>query len=422
MAEDEVNRKKREETQSTALIPRMLAAMSFLSLPGSTMSRMGDKSPAQEDIDSNKSTPSGNNSVPAFLHSQTELSVFQILPSLPATIKHKILSTAHENMVDIRAWISKHQAKDLPFAWKKNLDEGQKIIIEPRINDYDIWYIGDLHGDILACDVILHYIFEKNSSARVVFLGDLIDRQEYSLEVFSRVVWYILKYPGQILWIAGNHDIGLRYNEDSQKFISTVEPAEFSLWLNAHQEYTDLGKFYIEIAQRLPRALFLGDGLCVVHGGVPGKEQLASITTSADLCSPISLDAYTSNRLNPDKPRARGKELGWENVHAFLEKASSLLEFSVTKVLRGHDHCEKDRYLFYEQYKDNPVLTFVSLSAWTADEAYFKNLYQSIATSLIVAHHRKGLLPEIIELKIPESLITEFWEAPPATCEKDEKG
>ena len=255
-----------------------------------------------------------------------------------------------------------------------------------------------------------------------MFLGDLIDRQEYSLEVFARVVWYILKYPGQILWIAGNHDIGLRYDDDSQKFISTVEPAEFSLWLNANQEFTDLGKFYIEIAKCLPRALFLGDGLCIVHGGVPGKEQLASIATLADLCSPIALDAYTSNRLNPDKPRARGKELGWENVHAFLEKASSLLDFSVTRVLRGHDHCEKERFLFYEQYKENPVLTFVSLTAWTADEAYFKNLYQSVATSLIVAHHRKGLLPEIVELKIPQSLVTEFWEAPTATRKNDEKG
>ena len=422
MAEDKLNPPNKEETQSTALVPRMLTAMSFLVLPGSKTPHKDDDSAAEENMGDKKSTPSEKKTAPIFLYSQAELSLFQILPSLFSVIKQKILATAQENLDDIRAWISVHQAKDLPFAWKNKLDEDPKIIIDPQINDYDIWYIGDLHGDILACDVILRYIFEKSPSARVVFLGDLIDRQEYSMEVFAKVVTYILKYPGQILWIAGNHDIGIRYDDDNQKFISTVEPAEFSSWLNAHQEFTDLGKFFIEVAEHLPRALFLGDGLCVVHGGLPGKEQLASIAAFEDLGSPIALDAYTSNRLNPDKPRARGKELGWENVHAFLEKASSLLEFSVTRVLRGHDHCEKDRYLFFEQYKENPVLTFVSLSAWTEDEAYFKNLYQSIATSLIVAHHRKGLLPEIVELKIPESLVTEFWGASKATCEKDEKG
>ena len=326
------------------------------------------------------------------------------------------------NLHDVRAWISNHQAKDLPFAWKQQLNGDKKIIIESEVENYDIWYIGDIHGDILSCEVTLNFIFSKNPSATVVFLGDLIDRQPYSLEVFSKVIAYVLKYPGQILWIAGNHDIGLRYNEDSKKFISTVEPSEFSSCLNEHPEYTDLGQFFIDIAQYLPRALFLGDGLCVVHGGVPGKEQLASIVELRDLNSPIVLDAYSSNRINPDKPRARGKELGWENVHSFLEKVTSLLDFSVTKILRGHDHCEKNRYMFYEKYKENPVLTFVSLSAWTADEIYFRNLYQTIGTSLLVAHHHKGLLPEIVELKIPEKLITEFWENPNAAGEKNKKG
>ena len=345
-----------------------------------------------------------------YIKSSIELNLNQIVPSLYTLSKKEILLNARTKLQMIRDWFQTHQVKDIPFAWKEHLNNGEKILIAPETEGKDIWYIGDVHGDLLALESVTKYILEQGKDATIVFLGDLIDRQQYSFEVFLRVLDLIINNPYRILWIAGNHDIGLRFDESNQLFVSTVEPAEFSSWLNEHKEFTDIGKLFIEISSILPHAIYFKDGLCVVHGGVPGKEQLPSIVSLQDLSSQISLDAYACNRINPDKPRARGRELGWDNLCSFFEKASELLGFKVQRVLRGHDHCEEERHLFFEKYKNNPVLTFVSLSTWTPDEIYFKNYFKTLKTSLITTHHRANLLPEVVEIIIPQGLLNAFWE------------
>lgn len=352
---------------------------------------------------------SKENETPIFVKSNCSLSLYEIVPNLYDEVKKAIIQKALGREQKLKEWFSAHRVEDLPWAWEEQTRTGNKIIIDDGKEPKDIWYIGDLHGDILALESAISYIQKQNSAAHIVFLGDVIDRQEFGFEVATKILELTINNPGKILWIAGNHDIGLKYDSATDKFVSAVEPAEFSHWLNKKTNFSDFGRLFIDVVQRLPRAMFMQDGLCVIHGGVPGKEQIININAIGDLSSNIALDAYTFNRINPEKPRARGRELGWENVKLFCDKASQLLGFPVKRLLRGHDHCEKDRHLFYEQYKDNPVLTFVTLTTWTPDELFFKNLYKCINTSLIVAHHRENHLPEIIDISIPRELIESFY-------------
>lgn len=350
---------------------------------------------------------------PVFSNTETDISLLKILPACYPTLKKELISSAERELEKVRAWKKDHQINDLPFAWKEKMaPDGGLIMVDPP-TDRDIWYVGDTHGDLLAFETAMQYILSQPGNPYIVILGDLIDRQPYSLGIFLRLISLVISHPGRIVWVAGNHDTGLNYDSGALRFRSQTSPAEFAEWLNEHPEYTDLGLFFIEIVKTLPRAIYFGDGLCVVHGGVPGMNELPDIKSFEDLYSSSTLYAYIWNRLIPDRPRRRGGELGWENVKAFLDVASDILDFPVTRILRGHDHCEKDRYLFYDQYEEKaniPVLTFVTLSAWTDSEFRMPEDQKTIATSLNVAHHRPRLLPEIVRLKLDQGIVDAFWQ------------
>ena len=70
-----------------------------------------------------------------------------------------------------------------------------------RLSDEPLWFIGDLHGDLLALEAALALIAreterERAGTARIVLLGDLFDDGGYGLETLLRVFELILDAPG----------------------------------------------------------------------------------------------------------------------------------------------------------------------------------------------------------------------------------
>lgn len=84
------------------------------------------------------------------------------------------------------------------------------MITPPETLDYPIIAIGDVHGQIEWLNRLLEQL-EKLSEwpdARLVFLGDLVDRGPGVKEVVARVLELLKEKPGSAC-VMGNHDLAL---------------------------------------------------------------------------------------------------------------------------------------------------------------------------------------------------------------------
>ena len=167
----------------------------------------------------------------------------------------------------------------IPILPEKNLIE----IIEKSIEMFSqdpillkikspIKIVGDLHGHLLdLLRIFKRFGIPPNQS--YLFLGDIIDRGEFSLETLILILILKILYPNQIFIIRGNHefecickDFGF-YDELNQIYGSSL------LW-----------KLFMNLFSCLPLLAIIDEYLCV-HGGI-GPE-INGIESIEELKRPI---------------------------------------------------------------------------------------------------------------------------------------
>jgi hypothetical protein len=286
--------------------------------------------------------------------------------------------------------------------------------------DAPLWFIGDLHGDLLALEAALvligsHAAHNVTPAPSIVFLGDLFDDEGFGLEVLVRVFELVLEAPERVCLIAGNHDEALSY--DGVRFASGVDPSDFADFLNAnltHEWIERCGKLAVRVFARAPRALFFPDGLLAAHGGFPLADLHGKLAETGDWNDTACLSDFVWTRAHPRARRklpnrySRGSQFGYEDFAAFCE-VSTVLGRPVTHMVRGHDHVE-DRYAIYPAYRANPLLTTVALARRLGRDRF--GLYER-APSL--ARYVDGAVPQVYSLHIPGDIIRELYPEQPAT-------
>ncbi len=95
------------------------------------------------------------------------------------------------------------------------------IPVTALLHRQPVWFLGDIHGDMLALEAAIAFIDAEHHDAvatglrpssvqpLLVFLGDLIDDGEHSLAVVLHVLERALSSPGTVCLLAGNHDEAL---------------------------------------------------------------------------------------------------------------------------------------------------------------------------------------------------------------------
>ncbi|MDQ3518143.1 MAG: metallophosphoesterase [Gemmatimonadota bacterium] len=279
-----------------------------------------------------------------------------------------------------------------------------------QLSDEPLWFIGDIHGDLLALDSALALIARESerenvAHARIVLLGDLFDDGGYGLETLLRVFELILERPQTLCLLAGNHDEALGYN--GARFTATVSPSDFSDFLNenlAHEWIGRAGKLAVRIVAHAPRALFFPDGLLAVHGGFPLTDLHERLAETSDWNDPQCLIDFVWTRAHPRARKklpnrtSRGSQFGYEDFAAFCA-LSATLGRPVTHMVRGHDHVD-ERYEVYPAYASTPVLTTVALS-----RRLVRELFGPFVRVPTIARWIRGSLPQVYRLHIPERLI-----------------
>jgi hypothetical protein len=280
----------------------------------------------------------------------------------------------------------------------------------------EVWFVGDVHGDLLALEAALQHIDRGGGGAddRIVFLGDLFDDGAHAAEVVLRIFELLLDGPMRITVIAGNHDEALAFS--GGRFESTVIPSDFTGWLNAqveagHPWAERLGKLIVSFFRRAPRALFFPDGLLVAHGGIPHTDLHEELARGGDWNDPRVLQDFVWLRAHPRARKripnrtTRGSEFGREDFAAFCQVATRVGR-PVSRMLRGHDHVE-ERFAVFPAWAAHPALTINAMSHRLPREVF--GPYERVP---VVARWVRGELPEVRRLFIPPELIREVYPEP----------
>lgn len=290
----------------------------------------------------------------------------------------------------------------------------------------EVWFVGDLHGDLLALEAALQHVDRSGggADARIVFLGDLFDDGVHAAEVVLRIFELVLDGPMRVTVIAGNHDEALVF--EGGRFQSTVLPSDFTDWLNTQSEAGHpwaerLGKTIVRFFERAPRALFFPDGLLVAHGGVPHTDLHPMLEAEGNWNDPRVLTDFVWLRAHPRARKripnrtTRGAELGREDFAAFCDLATRLGR-PVARMLRGHDHVE-ERFAVFPAWAAHPALTINTLSHRLPREVF--GPYERVP---VIARWVRGELPEVRRLFVPPDLVREVYPEPVEAAPAGEGG
>jgi hypothetical protein len=303
-------------------------------------------------------------------------------------------------------------------------DQYKVAPISPEIwGKAEDWYvIGDIHGDFFAFFNALKYILRANDYFKIVLLGDLVDRGPHPLECLWLILNLVAEYDKRILWLAGNHDVGIVPGKDGS-FASLVSDANFVVELNKIDSWTpfrrEFGREYIELVQDLPRAALSPDGTLFTHGGFPLVDlhkELSEKTTVEEkmtwLNSDKALQDFTWTRItNEPKKRpnrhSKGASYGYTDFEKFCDATKDF--FPVKRLVTGHEHPAGGVDELTE-WKTQRALT---LKGFGFDGNHYEHpdaFNAGYQDHLVIGRCRTNDIPEIIRIPVDRDDLTQFFD------------
>lgn len=150
--------------------------------------------------------------------------------------------------------------------FEKLADQVSKILEkEPRLirlpSQGKAVFVGDTHGDLDASQQVIQRYLKK--PYHIVFLGDYVDRGDYSDENIQYLLGLKWEHPEEIFVLAGNHE-GFMVKE--------FYPSNF--WSSiSYKEKEEYGLLF----SKLPLAATTQNGILALHGALPDLRSLEEI-------------------------------------------------------------------------------------------------------------------------------------------------
>ncbi|OHT12596.1 Ser/Thr protein phosphatase [Tritrichomonas foetus] len=206
--------------------------------------------------------------------------------------------------------------------------------VEPTLLDIEspCTIIGDLHGHVLDLFRILKTegLPNQNPKNRFVFLGDLVDRGEFS--VHTIVIVYLLKvlWPDKVFIIRGNHEFDFMASQGG-----------FQTQVNDEFSDNNIYNLFLDSFSHLPLSIRIDNSMICVHGGIGPSmfsvKQLFHIqkpfTEFGDEIIDALLWSDPSDSVEHFKPSSRGT--------GYFFSESALCEFldlsNLDILIRGHE-------------------------------------------------------------------------------------
>ena len=239
--------------------------------------------------------------------------------------------------------------------------------------------VGDIHGNLID----LFRIMNTNGyppMTKYLFLGDYVDRGEYSVEVIAFLLSLMTLFPLHVTLLRGNHE-----------FSSVNATYGFKDEIMSTYNDEDLWNEFNTVFNYLPIAAVIGDNIFAVHGGL--SEHCKYIREIESLKLPIKEDKGIVGDLvwsDPNKDvfgfsdslRGKGCLFGSLVVDDFCK------DNKIRMIIRGHQ-CV---YHGYEYLFRKRFLTVFSTSSYSYD---FPNMaaYAVIDKESKVRTHELDIIP-----------------------------
>jgi protein phosphatase len=136
-----------------------------------------------------------------------------------------------------------------------------------------VYVIGDIHGNLVDLVRILKLVGLPPQS-RLLFLGDYVDRGEYSVEVVTLLFSLLVLYPNNVFLLRGNHE----YSEVNRRYGLFDE-------IKNEFENTSIFDHINEVFSWLPIAAIVNKSIICVHGGM--SEQIKTQNDLRQIRRPI---------------------------------------------------------------------------------------------------------------------------------------
>jgi protein phosphatase len=218
--------------------------------------------------------------------------------------------------------------------------------------DEDLVVVGDLHGHILDLFRILTE-FGMPPTINYLFLGDLVDRGQFSTETAVLILTLKVLWPASVFLIRGNHE-----------FREMWESGGFTAELQALYPNDDAASEFEKVFSVLPVAALLRGTILCAHGGI--GPHFTSVQAIKGLQRPILdfegnmlrelLWSDPSPAVQDFQPSIRG--LGVLFGHRVL--ANFLWENGLTILVRAHECVDQGCLAQF----DGLVVTVFSASAY----------------------------------------------------------
>ncbi|XGW07071.1 hypothetical protein V3C99_016962 [Haemonchus contortus] len=212
--------------------------------------------------------------------------------------------------------------------------------------------LGDVHGQLYDMLDILSFIGHPPQK-RLLFLGDYVDRGDYSLETITLLLAFKLRFPKEIYLLRGNHEtrcVNRQYgffDECKRKF---------------PEKGVELWTLFQHVFNCLPMAALVGTKIFCAHGGISEDlisfKQFERIVQAYDfrvfrptdicdiglLCDLIWADPSPACSLFEESPRGVSFVFGKQAVNDFCNR------MNVDLICRAHQ-CVMEGYEFFADQK-----------------------------------------------------------------------
>ena len=214
--------------------------------------------------------------------------------------------------------------------------------------------IGDLHGHLLDLLRILS-IFLTPKRTKFLFLGDLVDRGEFSLETIILVLTMKALWPDRVYIIRGNHE-----------FLDIFSDCGFANDVMSVYRSSAVVNLFADVFGYIPLAAICKKYL-FIHGGIgPSVTKLSDISNTPRPISSFSTDIITDLLWSDPNPniisyatstRGLGHYFGIEAIDNFLKNNN------IECIVRGHQCIEDGVRSMY----GGKVITVFSASSYCGD-------------------------------------------------------
>lgn len=244
--------------------------------------------------------------------------------------------------------------------------ESKNIFIQEQtqiILTGDFIIVGDLHGHVFD----LFNIFQQYGlppKQRFIFLGDIVDRGNYSLSVTTLIFALKTEYPDYVYLLRGNHEF--RSVCSNSGFFDEIMKI-----YKKEDESNAIFDAFIDAFNSLPLVACVNNNYICVHGGIGPKfqkiDQLKNIVRPLnEIYGGIADEILWSDPSDDiDLYRASSRGVGYEFGHSAINNFLKANRYRL--LIRAHQQIQDG----FEYSLDNRVLTVFSASNYCGEYENF---------------------------------------------------